>query len=181
MNLTKIKNPYLIVSLLSSVIVFVLIVFFYNVKEKNISANLVEHTHQVIRNSNDLSMDLINHQTSIRGYVITNDTTFLEAYVASLPNTKKHFSELRIMTKDNLRQQNRLDTSETLINRRNKLSKKIILQIKELPLNQNQEVSAADEGKKIIDKAKLLLTDIIDEEYKLLAEREAIDAYEDKK
>lgn len=181
MNLIKLKNPYLIVSLLSSVIVLVLIIFFYNSKEKSISANLVLHTHQIIRNSNDLSMDLINHQTSIRGYIITFDTTFLEPYNASLLNTKKHFSELRILTKDNLRQQNRLDTLESLINQRTELSKEIIIQINELTLNNNQKVLTAVEGKKIIDKAKLLLTDFIDEEYKLLAERKAIDAYEDKK
>lgn len=181
MKLIKFKNPYLIVLILSGIILLTLTAFFYNSKEKYISKNLVEHTHQVIRSCNDLSMDLINHQASIRGYVITHDTTFLEAYMASLPNTKKHFSELRIITKDNLRQQNRLDTLETLINQRTELSKKIILQIKELPLNQNQEVSAAEEGKIIIDIAKVLLANIIDEEYKLLTQRKAIDAYEDKK
>ncbi|MFM9948054.1 MAG: ATP-binding protein [Saprospiraceae bacterium] len=181
MKLIKLKNPYLVVSILSILILSALIVFFYNTKEKNNSTNLTEHSHQVIRSSSDLLTDLINHQTSIRGYIITNDTDFLEAYMVSLPNTKKHFSELRILSKDNLRQQNRLDTLETLINQRTELSKKTILQIKELSLNKNQEVSTAEEGKRIIDKAKVLLANIIDMEYKLLTQRKAIDAYEDKK
>jgi len=173
-NLNKIKNPYLIVSVLSSVIVLVLIIFFYNIKEKIISANLVEHSHQIIRNSNDLSMDLVNHQTGIRGYIITKDTTFLEPYYASLTGTKKHFSELKVLTKDNVRQRNQLDTLERLISQRTELSKKIILQIKELPLPQHQKVSVVEEGKIIMAKTKAILTQIIDEEYELLAQRKTL-------
>lgn len=181
MKLTKLRSPYLIVLTLSSIILLTLTVFFYNSKEKYLSKNLVEHTTQVISNCNDLSMDLINHQSSVRGYVITNDSTFLEAYSVSLPNIKKHFSELRILTKDNLPQQNRLDQLEKLINQRTELSKKIIFQIKELRLNQNQEVSAAEKGKQIIDKAKVVITNISYDENKLLSQRKALEAYEDKK
>jgi PAS domain S-box-containing protein len=181
MKLTNFKSPYLIVFILTSIILSTLTVFFFNSKEKYISKKLVEHTHQVIRSSNDLSLDLINHQASIRGYIITHDTRFLEAYLTSLPNIKKHFSELRIIVKDNLRQQNRLDTLETLIIQRTELSKKTILQIKDLSLNKNLEVSYSEEGKKIIDKAKVLLANFVDEEYDLLIQRKAIDTIEDDK
>lgn len=181
MKLIKIKNPYLVVSVLSCVIIIVLTIFFYNAKEKNISRDLVEHTHQVIRNSNALSLDLINHQTGIRGYIITNDTNFLEPYNASLPNIKIHFSELKKLTINNLLQQNQLDTLGKLINQRTELSNKILFQIKVLRLSAKQQVSALEKGKVIIDKAKLLLTKIIDDEYKLLAERKALDVYEDGK
>ena len=181
MKLIKIKNPYLVVSVLSCVIIIVLTIFFYNAKEKNISRDLVEHTHQVIRNSNALSLDLINHQTGIRGYIITNDTNFLEPYNASLPNLKIHFSELKKLTINNLLQQNQLDTLGKLINQRTELSNKILLQIKVLRLSAKQQVLALEKGKVIIDKAKLLLTKIIDDEYKLLAERKALDVYEDGK
>lgn len=181
MNLTKIKNPYLIVSLLSSVIVFVLIIFFYNAKEKNISTNLVEHTNQVISNSNALSIDLINHQTGIRGYMITSDTIFLEPYDASLPSTKKHFNELRIHTKDNLKQKNRLDRLETLISQRTELSKEIILQVKDLAFENNQKISAAEKGKIIIDESKALLAEIIEEENELLAQTKDLAANQEAK
>ena len=173
-----IKNPYLVVSLLSGVILLTLILFLYNVKEKYTSTTLIEHTHLVITSSNKLLVDLINHQTGIRGYIITHDTSFLQPYNTSLANTKKHFSELRSLTKDNPVQQNRLDTLEILIRQRTELSKNILLQIKELPLEVNKQVSAAGEGKLIIDKAKLLLTKFIAEEYKLLAVRKTIDANE---
>lgn len=181
MKLIKIKNPYLVVSLLSCLIIIVLTIFFFNVKEKNISRDWVEHTHQVISNSNALSIDLLSHQTGIRGYIIANDTNFLGSYNVSLPNTKIHFSELKKLTIDNLLQQNRLDTLGKLINQRTELSSKIILQIKELPLSTKQQISAVEKGKVINDKAQLLLTNIIDHEYKLLAERKALNAYEDKK
>jgi signal transduction histidine kinase/CheY-like chemotaxis protein len=181
MKSIKIKNPYFVFSLLSCVIVIVLTIFFYNSKEKNISRDLVENTHQVIRSSSDLLIDLVNHQTGIRGYIITNDTNFWEPYKTSLPNTKKNFSELRSLTKDNLQLQNRLDTLEILISQRTELSKNIILQIKELPFYQNQKVSAVEDGKIITNKTKAILSQIIDGEYKLLAERKTIEDYEDKK
>jgi len=177
----KLKNPYIIVSLLSSVIVLVLVIFFYNTKEKIISAKWVEHSHQVLSNSNDLSMDLINHQTGIRGYIITNDTSFLETYKTSLLNTKKHFSELRSLTKNNLIQQNRLDSLEKLINQRNELSKEIIFQQTEHTLISNQEITAAQKGKQIIDESMALLVKITNEEYELLALRKALDANQDLK
>jgi CHASE3 domain sensor protein len=114
MKSIKLKNPYLIGSLLSSVILLALIVFFSNVKEKNISANLVEHSNKVIKRSNDLFLDLIQHQTGIRGYMITNDTSFLQPYTNSLPNIKKHFKELRNLTKENQLQQHWLDSLENI-------------------------------------------------------------------
>jgi signal transduction histidine kinase/CheY-like chemotaxis protein len=179
MNLTKTKNPYIIVFLLSSVIVIVLIVFFYNSKEKSISTKLLEHTQEVIKSSNDLSMDLINHQTGMRGYLITEDTAFLEPYFASIPNTKKHFSELRMLTKENPKQKNRLDTLEKLISKRTELSKEIIIQIREDSFNNEQKVSAAEKGKTIIDKTKALLGKIIESENKLLVQRKDLDSIQD--
>jgi signal transduction histidine kinase/CheY-like chemotaxis protein len=181
MKSIKLKNPYLISSLLSSVILLALIVFFSNVKEKNISANLVEHSNKVIKRSNDLFLDLIQHQTGIRGYMITNDTSFLQPYTNSLPNIKKHFKELRNLTKENQLQQHWLDSLETLIKQRTELSENIILKIKELAVNSNQQVSIAEEGKIIADNAKLFLTKIINHEYKLLEQRKTIDANKEDK
>lgn len=181
MKSIKLKNPYLIGSLLSSVILLALIVFFSNVKEKNISANLVEHSNKVIKRSNDLFLDLIQHQTGIRGYMITNDTSFLQPYTNSLPNIKKHFKELRNLTKENQLQQHWLDSLETLIKQRTELSENIILKIKELAVNSNQQVSIVEEGKIIADKAKLFLTKIINHEYKLLEQRKTVDANKEDK
>ena len=181
MKIKKIKNPYFVVSLLSCFIVLVLTFFFYNLKQNNIANDRVEHSHLVIRSGNALSLDLILHQVGIRGYIITNETNFLDPYYTSLSDIKIHLNELKLLTSDNVLQNNRIDTLGKLINQRTELSSKIILQIKQFPLTQVQRVKAAEDGKIITDKLKLLLTNIMNEEFKLLEERKVISVYEDKK
>jgi CHASE3 domain sensor protein len=175
-----IKNPYLIVAQLSGIIVIILAIFLYNIKQKNSSRDLVENLNSVINNCNSLLLASVNHQMGIRGYLITQNKNFLEPYYASLPVTEKHLTDLELLSKDNLKLQNRLETLGILISQRIELSNKIILH-KEQPVNTNQNLSFVEEGKIIGDKTQALIEKIVEEATKTLAEKKAIEANIDKK
>lgn len=174
MKLTIPKNSYTIVILISVFIAFVLLLFYSNSKNNNISISWIEHTQQVIKNSDDLLVDLVNHQTGLRGYLLTNDSSFLQPFYTSAPNIKLHFNELNRLTKDNLYQQKRVDTLETLISQRIDLSKRMIILNHTYQINNILNIPNINKGKIIVDEIKALLLKINNTEYKLLAERKAI-------
>ena len=174
MKLTIPKNSYTIVILISVFIAFVLLLFYSNSKNNNISISWIEHTQQVIKNSDDLLVDLVNHQTGLRGYLLTNDSSFLQPFYTSALNIKLHFNELNRLTKDNLYQQKRVDTLETLISQRIDLSKRMIILNHTYQINNILNIPNINKGKIIVDEIKALLLKINNTEYKLLAERKAI-------
>ncbi len=174
MALTKIKYPYLVVIIASGVMVSMLILFYSNSQSNKISTGWVDHTELVIQNSNELLMGLVNHQTGLRGFLLTNDTALLEPYNASLPSLKLHFDELNRLTKEDQHQQLRLDTLKNLFVQRVGFSKEIIIQNQEGQLSNVQKAFIAREGEFITHKIKSLLNEIKIREYKLLAERREI-------
>ena len=174
MKLTKLKYHNLIVIFSSGVLLSMFILFYSNSKNNNISTALVEHTQQVIKNSDDLLVDLVNHQTGVRGYLLTNDTSLLEPYNASLPSIKLHFNELNRLTQDNPYQQKRVDTLKTLFGQRIDFSINLIIQNHANLLTNIQKSTIAKNGEIITYRIKALLSEIKSTEYELLAERKVI-------
>jgi CHASE3 domain sensor protein len=171
MKLTKLKYPYLKVIFASGLLASMFILFYSNSNNNNVSTALVEHTEQVIKNNDDLLLSLVNHQTGIRGYLLTNETSLLEPYKASLPRIKLHLKELNRLTKDDPNQQNRVDSLKTLFEKRIDFSTEIILKNHANQLTNVQKSTITKNGEIITYKIKALLTAINDTEYKLLAER----------
>ncbi|MDP3143917.1 MAG: response regulator [Bacteroidota bacterium] len=174
MKLTKQKFPYLKVVFASGVLVSIFILFYSNAKNNTNSTALVEHTQQVIKNSDDLLVSLVNHQTGVRGYLLTNDTSLLEPYYASLPNIKLHFNELSRLTEDDIYQQQRVDTLKNIFDQRFNFSVELIIQNHANNLNNIQKATFAQNGEIITTKIKTLLKEINNTEYKLLEERKVI-------
>ena len=92
--------------------------FFYlrklNALEKN--SIRVDHSYQVIIQTNLLEQNLLNAETSQRGYLLTENSDFLEAYVTELKDIPKILSKLDSLTADNREQQDNLDTLREAIN-----------------------------------------------------------------
>jgi signal transduction histidine kinase/CheY-like chemotaxis protein len=147
------------------------ILFYSNSKNNNVSTALVEHTQKVIKNNDNLLVSLVNHQTGVRGYLLTNDISLLGPYNASLPRIKLHLKELHRLTKDDPNQQNRVDSLKTLFEKRNAFSVQIIIENRANRLTNAQKSTITKNGENITYKIKSVLTEINDTEYKLLAER----------
>ena len=174
MKLKYLTHPYLIVILASGVMLLLIILFYSNIKNNKLSASLVEHTKNVIQNNDDLLVSLVNHQTGVRGYLLTNDTSLLEPYNASLPSIKLHFNELKRLTKENPLQQIRVETLKTFFDQRIDFSTELIIQNRANQLTNNQKATITKNGEIITHKIKALLNEINATEHLLLEERKNI-------
>jgi signal transduction histidine kinase/CheY-like chemotaxis protein len=115
MNL-NIKNKIVMVSCLSLALV-VILAFIANHSIKSLveTANLVEHTHQVLEQASKIEKLILDMETGERGYLIAGKQEFLEPYEAG----KQLLSEVLVKTKklvsDNPEQIKRLGVIEKKI------------------------------------------------------------------
>ncbi len=92
--------------------------FFYlrklNALEKN--NERVDHSYKVILQTNLLEQNLLNAETSQRGYLLSGKADFLELYVDELKDIPAIFRSMDELTADNREQQSNLDTLQVLVN-----------------------------------------------------------------
>ncbi|PQJ85097.1 diguanylate cyclase domain-containing protein [Aliivibrio sifiae] len=131
----------------------------------------VIHTHNVITDSEKLLSSMKDAETGQRGYLLTQEITYLEPYYTGMSNAQKMFQELRLLTKDNPEQQAALDN----------IDKSIKLKFDELALtveltqydnlSQALKVVKEDRGKDYMDSLRADLTQFINIEMILLEKR----------
>jgi CHASE3 domain sensor protein len=90
----------------------------------------ISHTQDVIRESNSLVGVLVDAQTGVRGYTITQKPEFLEPYNRATKEIPVSLEELEILVQDNPQQQQRLKDIEQQITTRLNLLTQILNQLK---------------------------------------------------
>ena len=78
----------------------------------------VQHTYMVISEAKDIHADLLQFESSRRGYLITGDATYLESSADLLARLAASQKMIRWLTVDNPRQQSRLALLDPLIEHR---------------------------------------------------------------
>jgi signal transduction histidine kinase/DNA-binding response OmpR family regulator/CHASE3 domain sensor protein len=132
------------------------------------SSELVDHTNKVIMTSENIISNMKDGETGQRGYLMTRQLDFLAPYQGAYDRTMTAFSELRELTKDDLRQQLNCDSLELMINKRfNILEQSIEL------VNSGKEYSifTLRDGHAYMQQARLLVKKIQGIEKQMLAER----------
>lgn len=76
----------------------------------------VDHSYEVIIQTNSLEQNLLNAETGQRAFLLTEDPAFLESYLGELKGIPGIFLELDNLTGDNHIQQQNLDTLKDIIN-----------------------------------------------------------------
>ena len=170
MKFTSTQASYLIVSATGALVVFILLFFFYNSADKKTTSELVDHTEQVISVSNSILMDLANHGSGIRGYLLTENELFLESFYNSISDIRIHFNELNKLTNDKLKQQKRMGILDSLIQNRIEISNQVINKVKQHQISDAEKISGVEHGKIISDKIRALFAEIEKTEYELLKE-----------
>ncbi|MGR6831927.1 diguanylate cyclase domain-containing protein [Aliivibrio wodanis] len=131
----------------------------------------VIHTHNVITDSEKLLSSMKDAETGQRGYLLTQEITYLEPYYTGMSNAQKMFQELRLLTKDNPEQQAALDN----IDQSMKLKFDELALTVELTqydnLSQALKVVKEDRGKDYMDSLRADLTQFINIELLLLEKR----------
>ncbi len=133
----------------------------------------VDHTHQVVASLNKLLSTITDGETGSRGYVITGDENFLEPYNSAVTGIAATQHELRALTSDNPEQQHNLDALDALLVERVSLLRQTV----ELRGTQGFAAAEADiatqQGKKVHDRIRALIAQMVGVETVLLKDREA--------
>jgi PAS domain S-box-containing protein len=131
----------------------------------------VSHTHEVLQELEATLAAVANAQTTVRGYIITGEDTFLEPYHAAVPEVRDHLQRLRSLTADNSVQQRRLAALESAITEKfDSLQTNINLR-REQGFETARQRVASGVGIKQMDRVRTLIADMKHEEEYLLTNR----------
>ncbi len=139
--------------------------------------NLVEHTYQVISESERLSFSIERMISSQRGYLLTSKSTFLDQYSKKKTEAREHIGRISSLTTENLSQQRRIDA---ILDYYNKLALELENRVKAVQLDGYTEViEDVTSINQLRNDIITLNDDVLSEEYELLEER--INNIEEKK
>ena len=131
----------------------------------------VIHTHDVINHSERLLSSMKDAETGQRGYLLTQEVTYLEPYYTGVSKAQRTLEILRELTKDNDRQQVALDhISESMALKFDELALTIEL-VEYDNLSQALRVVKEDRGKMYMDALRLDLKEFTNIEFLLLEKR----------
>jgi methyl-accepting chemotaxis protein len=140
------------------------------------TAELVAHTHQVLESLEALLSDMQDAETGQRGYLLTGDDKYLEPFRAAEGTSRQDIKALKDLTRDNVRQQRRLDILESLID--GKEGKFAELQ-ETIDARRDQargfaaalQIVSTGKGKKVMDDIRKTIDEMRNEENVLLKTR----------
>ena len=135
---------------------------------------LIVHTYTVQIALEQLFSLTKDAETGMRGYIITQDSTFLEPYLNSKQKIDSIYNNLVIITKDNSAQQKNLAKIKPIINRRFELLEQRLLDInnKKYTLNSDTLRAKAYMSKVVTDMLRQHLNEMIEAESTLLKQRQ---------
>jgi PAS domain S-box-containing protein len=131
----------------------------------------VEHTHEVLGSLELLLAGVADSERAERGYIITGDESYLDAYREGAAVAEAHMRRVRSLTKDNRAQQQRLDLMLPLVTARLAQLRAVmqVRQDKGFAAAQTEVLSGT--GKQLHERIRLLIAQMADAETSLLAAR----------
>lgn len=127
----------------------------------------VDHTDQVIANARQLMRSMLDMESDLRGYLLTRDQSFLDAYTTAKEAVPEQLAVLDRLTSDNPGQQRRLRELRGLDLRWIRYSEQMLQQPGARSVS-SQEYSA---GKQLMDQVRAKQREIVDEEQALHGSR----------
>ncbi len=137
------------------------------------SADMVSHTHLVMRELDRLFSKIQDVEISQRNFLLTSNKTYVESYQKALETIATHTQTVRILTSDNPTHTRRIDGKlSTLIAERLALLKNgIDFQTAGEP-EKALEIVNSGRGQKVMDEIRALLAEMQGDENLLLGERD---------
>jgi signal transduction histidine kinase len=131
----------------------------------------VTHSHQVLEKLDAVLANMLNIETGERGYIITGEGSYLEPYNDALDRVHQNVKDVRELTADNPVQQRALDRLEPMISERLGTAHDQIEIRTRVGLVSGTESVRAGLGKKFMDQIRDQLTEMKQEENRLLKSR----------
>ncbi|UYQ93174.1 response regulator [Chitinophaga horti] len=132
------------------------------------SASLVDHTNSVIQKLEGVMSMMKDAETGQRGYLLTEDETFLDPYYGAADSALSQLREVEVLTKDNELQQASVKALGVVINQRLSMLKSLA------DLKRNRQAINADSlriGKYHMDEIRGIVKQMSERERTLLRER----------
>ena len=142
------------------------------------SINKVDDNMEWVNKTRKVDVELSDYlsiiqdaETGQRGFIITGKESFLEPSNSTIEQFKFNIVQLRDLTKDNPKQQQRIDTLQNLSELKMALIKQIIATRRENGFDAAQGIVNTEIGKILMDKIRKTITEMRNEEERLLQER----------
>ncbi|MDQ8054577.1 MAG: response regulator [Pedobacter sp.] len=158
----------------SLVFVFISTFFsYFSIKSLTESSAWVEHTYEVIKTAESTKTELINAETGLRGFVITERDSYKVPYTNSINKIQIQINALKMLVKDNVVQRQRADSLEFYALHKVEDMKKIMAATTGGYQTARQMI-LTDQGRAFKINFLRINNDFVNEEAKLLAERKKI-------
>jgi methyl-accepting chemotaxis protein len=131
----------------------------------------VTHTHAIVEDLARALSIMKDAETGQRGFLLTGDESYLEPYQAALASYGPVLSNLRGLTGDNPRQQERIEQAESIIHAKLSELKRTIDLRRGPGLDAALKVVLTNEGKRSMDDLRAVLATMDREERDRLRER----------
>lgn len=170
-----IRQLQVVFSISILLLVVSLIASFYSTQELIDNSRLVNHTNEILIESENIISFVKDAETGQRGFLVTLDPTFLQPYNGAREKVVKSYSHLRELTHDNPIQQHNLDEMKVLFEQKFMQMQNIIdMEMKNKINTVKDSVARYTEmvkGKQIMDDMRTVVNGIQSEEKQLLSER----------
>ena len=131
----------------------------------------VNHTQEVIYNINATRSELVDAQTSMRGYLVTGNIEFLDQYKNTQEDANAYLANIEELTIDNNKQQESIRKLKPYITQ---FFKYMQLRIDEKRKGEIALATDLDSGRRLMDEMRVILRRMENQEQSLLSERVSI-------
>tara|TARA_R110000868_G_scaffold108031_4_gene295172 strand:+ start:7151 stop:10504 length:3354 start_codon:yes stop_codon:yes gene_type:complete len=168
MKLISEKRFQLYSILIAIILAMVLAVFYYSNLQVKSTSDSTDLAQEILRKNDNVLLDILDIETGVRGYIISENSLFLETFNNAVKAMNRNLSALSVLTQNNPKQQKQVNslkakTSEKLI-----LLKKLIDDRNINLLNETEKITILKNGKIITDEIKDIISDINYDEYNSL-------------
>jgi PAS domain S-box-containing protein len=136
------------------------------------SVSWIDHTHRVIETLDQILKDVKDAESGARGYIISNEESFLGPFHQSFHLKAEHIAKLKVLTADNPIQQNHIGRLDSLVDSKLSRLNEFIQTRKREGFNGSAFITNTGVGRQIMEKIAVLVGDMQEEERSLLKKRQ---------
>jgi methyl-accepting chemotaxis protein len=138
------------------------------------ASDLRQQTYEVLRRLAEIESLAVDMQNAVRGYAITGEEGVLEPFQAALDKTDKVVREIRKLTAENPRQQQRLDALEPLVKARLDFSRETIAAVRTKGPQAGAQLIKTGSGRTLTNEIRKLIEQMDGEEQDALRKRSEV-------
>lgn len=158
------------------VLTVLLLFFIFYAVNKNMentsgTTQMIQHTNEILDKSERVHTEAAEMQGSVRGFVLTGNEDYLAPFTAAILTINSSVEKLKTLSKDNPRQQARIDSLQQFVIQSIAIRQSIIDTFRSTGFEAAKKIVVKGEGENITGRIRSLIQSIQQEEEQLLAKR----------